>query len=1737
MNRRLNKSIQLFLATILFILIMGFTSKTFAATTTVNALWEKCRINGTNYDVYCVQPNKKLSEGTYTVGDKYEVTGNVVKKNGTIITAGTDEYKYALKMAYILATPDTAMSKSMINARINNWKSSLSNDQRRAIYTGIYDLTSIRQTAIWMSFSGSTNGKWSDSTGTVLKYNWYLGAPGESYGDNHFTIVKNSDGTYSYTSAYGGYTNGVYEGIDSMKFPNQSGNSAGYYEAAKDLKNKASAYTGVTSNIENITVGKLEPDYSNNSYVEVGPIKLKHNSNITLSNTIKVYDKNGNQINNVTMVKNATSYGTEIYIRIAKSDSMPLTVGKVKIEYSAPNSASSTWYKLYKNNSQNLVAGNGSFGSSGDEYEFDVDVQLVPPIQIELNKLDTQGNKINGPKFKVVYSNGLTTETKTVTNGSIIFSERRPTNLNSFTATITEMSTNSGYKLLSDSIVLQFKYNSGKWDITEISGPEENVTINTSITSGLSKITMNVENKSLIKELTILKLDAQSNSTKVEGAKFKVTLTNIESIEQYSSTGQSGKIILNNVTTNSNGNIVLENLVIADLNNNITIEIEETEAPKGYKKIDGKITVTLKRSGDSYTIHTASKDSTVLDSEFMAGNVTVSANHEIALNIKNMPIMNIGGIVWEDEQTGIKDVQGPDGLYKSTDKPMSGIKVFLTDGEPAFNNGELTNAIAQTTTANGGEQVKYIGHKGEVTTTLQKGEYLFAGIERKDNYYIVFKYDGINYETVGKGTANNASKADEIGRIEFNKKFQTITTNTAIAEDGASLGLSYNSSNNQSKLITKDGENIKPEFVMYSKSEKVDISEWQKTWTDEGKVNKEDSRLNINCGLTYRFFDLAIGMDVDTAKLKINGKETTYSYNQILDGKLEDIKFEDISKDAKDENGNDIIYNLYLYYSDYYYRISDYITASISNNVTDENDSEIIHNNMTDVNDELKAFVTYKVIIKNQSTINSAKVNKLAYYYDMNYKLDSITDDSGNDIMSSIEITSPVIKNINGTNKNYVEINLKDKSNKLEASDYRQEIYLTFEVKKSEDGTRSLPKDVECANVVEILSYSTAEGLIDNDSAPGNLQTFGYEDDTDEAKGINIKIKQTQREVSGIVWDDGAKNEANGKIDTDENRINDVIVQLIEVKAIQDASGNTKYYEYIWQETRSGSNKVKKLSEDGTGVQEYSYDDSITIENGEYLFKDFIPGNYIVRYIYGDGTIYDVTDNVQKYNGQDYQSTKDPNYKANWYNTAGYTQGASVARDNEARRLEVMAYSTMIDNTKGNALEMKTDEMLQNTWMVADTSRINVPVDTDNKATEDNKTSVSFETIVNSVVFDNMNFGLALRPQTKLILEKHITGLKITPNGTGVQSIVEARAEIESILNSTDITVNTEGVTAGLTAIKSERDNRGFWKVETDIEELAQGATLEVEYTYVIKNESEEDYLSNGLVDLYKDNIEIDVDNDGVNDYSGKVLPDLKRTVKTTMRSGTYAYIDSKIGTYLGEFYYTGNKGSDDALVSSRAEMLKESLNEQLGKQENVGDDFEVRDAVPEDLNEYIDVNGSLVSDGKNILTILNSKNPSEFLVRKTGEDYTVNDTDYTKTIKVTTVLSSLTEGEIGGSYPSYIAEITRYSNAAGRRNMEAEPENLSYVHSEDNEMTMNSVTYELAGETHEARNIEEVPGGATVIRQSNEEDEFWGESIIISKPTGEDKLTGIQIAVILTISVAILGVGIVLIKKFVLKK
>lgn len=1387
----------------------------------------------------------------------------------------------------------------------------------------------------------------------------------------------------------------------------------------------------------------------------------------------------------------------EFYVLVRKNKGIA-KIDDLKLIFKRTEIKGTIYYLSYTGgtDSQNLIY----VTSEIDEktYTLNYKVNLIPPVQVELDKVDTAGAAVSGAKFSIEYSNGLKGETKTVgTDGKIKFSQLQPTSPDSFTATITETFTPSGYKTLEKPIELKFTYDSNNavWKVEKTSGPDEKVTIGTVTKdnkSGTVKIPIKVENKSIIEKLTLLKTSSVGGG-KVEGAKFKLTLTNVASIKNHQ-IPEAGEVTIIE-TTNSDGNLVLEDIEIKNLNEPVVITIEEIEAPVGYKKIEGTITVTLKREGNGYNISETKKDSTVTDDEFKAGKVTLK-NHELELNIKDIPVMNLGGIVWTEKIQTDKATAEINNQYdgENQDEALAGIKVTL------YKNGKK---VAETTSSDGNQKATYTDHKGnKVEVNLAKGEYMFTDITAGDDYYVVFEYDGIKYQAMTNSKeqayttkARDTKIAEEPNRKDFNANTKEISGTGEVDKSKTDTGwiIEYDLDNNSTpnKAIYKNIKNENGElqyvegktYTYLSKTE-----DWMGTWNTDGTINKSHYAFNINCGLSKKLFDLSLGTDVKDATVTINGNQTTYTYDQILDGKLDAA----LNRPSSEKN---IDYNLYLAVSDYNYRIADYKVPG-EGSIENKYDAEALNKEQIDSakkDSELEVYVTYRIELKNQSTQHDAKVNLVEYHFDEHYQYVSI-------------------KNATAEKDPNARVLYITPDEGIEAGrTLLPNIEITFKVLPDGKGNKCVLGE-DYLNQAEIISYTTGGGLVDEDSAPGNAfleeGKVRYEDDTDEANGIQIKLKENaERSISGKVFDDD---------DTSDKGINDVIVQLIELVEI-----NNKQYEYIWQETVAGikneKNKnrtVKTTARNGYEGESYS----VTNEDGEYKFtQGIIPGNYIVRFIYGDGSTYDITDNTLKYNGEDYKSTYvNYNYNEKWYNNTSLNGENSKAVDNEARRLRVMSYAVDVDGKKGaelakldgatNAEGLK--DVLANTWMCAETLKIKMPVDADAKENTNADTTVAdgSNPNVGNTQFANVNFGLMERPKTKLVLEKYITGLTVKPVASGVNLIANATANINDILEAkAGDTIKLEGQQDGLFATKSGRENRGLWYLQTDTTELAQGADAYITYTYVIKNEGDEDYLNKDLISYYGA-VE-------AKEYAQRLL-NLEREVKKAKKQVAYTN-----GTYISDFYYTGKKGGNDEKVLASVEQIQEALNPKV-KFVNSTTDFTKADRNDGNKYPYYNRDGELQEDNNNIKEIITSKEETSKKLLQTGKtlkeinnknekkDFINNTMDTSKKLVVSVGLSA-SEIENDGVYDSYIAQVTHYTNAAGRRD-QSTPANLSYVHSYD------------AGKT---------------LEDNNEEDEFWAERFTITKPTGEDKITPVQIAIITISAVAVLGVGIILIKKFVLKK
>ena len=311
-------------------------------------------------------------------------------------------------------------------------------------------------------------------------------------------------------------------------------------------------------------------------------------------------------------------------------------------------------------------------------------------------------------------------------------------------------------------------------------------------------------------------------------------------------------------------------------------------------------------------------------------------------------------------------------------------------------------------------------------------------------------------------------------------------------------------------------------------------------------------------------------------------------------------------------------------------------------------------------------------------------------------------------------------------------------------------IYLTFEVNKKTENNEDwiiLDEDLATGNVIgvgkeniaEINGYSTKykegttipnvegdvsgqpAGIVDRDSNPGNLNPTdvpkdgtpnykNFEDDTDKAPNIKLKIDRNDdhnRVISGTVWEDKREVSGekvaigNGLRENSETLIDGVTVQLVEL--LDDGK------EFVWREFGTnqignfGTNAIGKGTGSGTVQSETpiiglsNIVGNVDLGNdhkGKYAFKSFMPGKYVVRFIYGDTvrTVYPSELgglNSKSYNGQDYKSTtyqKDipQNKTYEWRRNSTWINGQEQKGDIITK---IHAYNT--DNCTNNETAIK----------------------------------------------------------------------------------------------------------------------------------------------------------------------------------------------------------------------------------------------------------------------------------------------------------------------------------------------------------------------------------------------------------------------------------------------------------------
>lgn len=697
------------------------------------------------------------------------------------------------------------------------------------------------------------------------------------------------------------------------------------------------------------------------------------------------------------------------------------------------------------------------------------------------------------------------------------------------------------------------------------------------------------------------------------------------------------------------------------------------------------------------------------------------------------------------------------------------------------------------------------------------GEYPKAGVKVeliKEGETKAFSYKGKTYK----------QETDENGRYLFEKVPSDYSYYVKFTYDGVEWIATQYTHGKGNELRDSDGQeddgerdalNEKFSEMTYEKAkemeEKPEIKNISAKTDPHSGAESTDLWKRLNQGLVYRTkVDLALFKDVMQTDIIVNGKHEVYKYNMVDQAKT-GIFYDDVR--AKTKEGVTFYQGVYP----------------------------------EDVNDGANSFslyVTYRITIYNEGATKTS-LDEVVDYYDKNFEIYKIQAHSTADT-TGYEISKSETKQETAT-ADYNALHIPLKGEALEGAG-KWYIDITLKLNNAADILRSrFDAGIKygVTNYAEVTKFSTKEndkyrkGVIDVDSAPGNYLKDGKsEDDNSKAPALYF-VRNNPRIITGNVWE-AISNQIKNSADLYKNNgtlleynknypIKDIKVELVEVK--------------------NGNLQVKQTTN--------------TDQNGNYKFESYIPGDYIIRFTYGEKGneiegraeyTYDGNKYKAIINGENYQSTQ-ANPNENVRNSEGYRywyanntgKRYSDAYDDTTKRMgQIESLSDVYSYEKARRiLDRGADDYYAkdnqrkdiDLEMTASTGLMNLEVEkATRRYTNTFKNGQYNEPIY---IIDNIDFGLTPRTVTDISIEKNIKHIKLT--------LSDGTVQIDADIDAKTKTIKSGGKIKGISYLPASSGSEPWVKIELE-DELIQGAKLEITYDVIVKNDTSEEALR-----LYED--------------------------------------------------------------------------------------------------------------------------------------------------------------------------------------------------------------------------------------------------------------------------------------------
>lgn len=916
----------------------------------------------------------------------------------------------------------------------------------------------------------------------------------------------------------------------------------------------------------------------------------------------------------------------------------------------------------------------------------------------------------------------------------------------------------------------------------------------------------------------------------------------------------------------------------------------------------------------------------------------------------------------------------------------------------------------------------------------------------------------------------------------------------------------------------------------------------------------------VNMGIKQRpTFNLVVTEKAAIqATVKINGKTEVYNYNDETGLELREEDIEDYQRDVEKQ-------------------------LAVRNEDIELNKETTNYGKVND-SDKLQVYVKYAMKIKNKSKI-IGEVTEIVDYFDERYEFNERYDiveatckkrgEQAQEIKASFNSKygdESQDENHGGYTAIYLDLEkmpngelISEENRKKLTNEEELYVYITLKLKDEvitgdkekdinglQDYFKTESKKLETYNYVEINGYKTygqqdsgnkeSLGLVDCTSTAGNISVEDFKtqypyykkecDDIDKMVNDdnNAKKEQLKSELYDKYFeDDTARSEAFVISEGVSRTLTGNVWNVTGQDNIKNSSELKELKEYA-KDKGVGGIKVQliELKNDGT---EYQAGETETNRDGYYSFEKYWPGNYVVRFIYGQ----DEYKKATQYNGQDYQSTlanNKTNVQKYWYAmkaddsvaknpTEANAPRYSDAYDEVQSRQEAIKYLNEYGYKKGSMINKEVptteenpnyiektkysdynDEAVRALTITANTSTLELEVEYAKTKSPGSKRGAE-----QSYTYDieHIDFGIIQRAESKLTIDKQVDSFKITLQNGDV--LLEYDQNEESKLSPKYMKL-----------LQDPKDPTKYdFSLEID-DEILHGSKLEVKYKIKVTNEGDpnaityyydKDKKEEVAIGYYGEKMdelvqyETKPDTEDIktmltykkDNYDYKVDPVQGET--ETVKTKAINIVDYPLSTF--NFAQQDKNGPIGNNSQWTAVKIQKGDNEVKGILKHLESDADY-EGVEEDGNKQIEVG----TDGSTYQTILITNSTNELtnreleVVEKDENGKIKNPDKSTATTYLTLSKELSTTDDL--EYENKI-EIVEIQNTAGRVDRTAIPGNLDPVNYDD----------------------------------TAEHDSSKAVLISIVDSTGEDRSNSYYIITIAAI--AVFATGIVLIKKYVLKR